>query len=88
MENNGKLERLLSEMRREARAYNKYLTEDYLKSLSPRILASLTEPDSRIEYLERLKYIEKEQAERAIAREEGPGKWYPGEFPASAQPAV
>jgi hypothetical protein len=83
-----KLEKLLSEMRREARAYNKYLTEEYLRSLSPRILASLTEPEGRLDYLNRLKWIEQEQAERAIAREQGPGKWHPGEQPPSAQPAL
>jgi hypothetical protein len=83
-----RLEKLLSEMRREARAYNKYLTEEYLKSLNPRVLASLTEPESRQEYLNRLKWIEQEQTERELAREEGPKKWYPGEQPPSAQPAI
>jgi hypothetical protein len=83
-----RLEKLLSEMRREARAYNKYLTEEYLKSLDPRVLASLTEPEGRQEYLNRLKWIEQEQAERAIAREQGPEKWYPGEQPPPAQPAI
>lgn len=84
----GKLEKLLSEMRREARAYNKYLTEEYLKSLGPRELASLTEPESRLEYLNRMKWIEQEQAERALARKQGPQNWYPGELPSPAQPAI
>jgi hypothetical protein len=52
-------EQLLSEMRSEARAHNKFLTIEYLKSLNPRMLASLTQPSSRMDYLERLHMIEK-----------------------------
>ncbi len=51
------LEQLIKEMQVEARAHNKYLTPEYLKSLEPRLLASLTPPDSRREYLDRLKLI-------------------------------
>jgi hypothetical protein len=58
-----KREQLLAEMRSEARAHNKFLTLEYLKPLTPRILAALTLPDNRREYLDRLRLIELEEAQ-------------------------
>lgn len=56
-----KREQLLAQMRSEARAHNKYLTPEYLLGLKPRMLAALTLPESRWEYLERLQQIEQEE---------------------------
>jgi lipid II:glycine glycyltransferase (peptidoglycan interpeptide bridge formation enzyme) len=64
-----KREQLLSEMRSEARAHNRFLTPEYLLSLKPRMLAALTLPDSRWEYLERLQIIEQEEAAVKLALE-------------------
>jgi hypothetical protein len=63
-----KLEQLLSEMRSEARAHNRFLTPEYLNPLEPRLLAAHTMPDSRPDYLERLRLIEQEEAEKENQR--------------------
>jgi hypothetical protein len=54
-----KMDQLLSEMRSEARAHNRFLTTEYLKSLEPRVLISLTQPSSRRDYLDRLNLLER-----------------------------
>jgi hypothetical protein len=66
-----KMDQLLSEMRCEARAHNRFLTTEYLKSLEPRVLISLTQPSSRRDYLDRLNLLERhdEGAENGIRGE-------------------
>jgi hypothetical protein len=64
-----KREQLLAQMRSEARAHNKYLTPEYLLGLKPRMLAALTLPESRWEYLERLQQIEAEEIAAISAQE-------------------
>ncbi len=59
-----KLEQLLSEMRSEARAHNRFLTPEYLNLLEPRMLAAHTMPDSRQDYMDRLRLIEQEEADK------------------------
>jgi hypothetical protein len=54
-----KMDQLLSEMRSEARAHNRFLTTEYLKTLEPRVLISLTQPSSRRDYHERLNLLER-----------------------------
>lgn len=55
---NQKLDVLVQEMKSEARAYNKYLTLDYLNKRSFRQLLTLTHPMERRDYARRHVHIQ------------------------------
>jgi hypothetical protein len=75
------LEQLMSEMRSEARAHNKFLTDEYLLPLEPRMLSALTQPSSRPEYLERLRQIEQAEALEMKEKSLKTQKWFNERLP-------